>query len=152
MVNCTQEISWAYRSIISKKMFDFILDNKSLETSAASGKPAIEWQIHNNETAREKYKYQSSKDKYSFDDKRLLKHSEKERIFRLIYSNYCLLNIFTFTRDAKLERYLNKNVEREWQSVGLKQLRDNCGHRNNALSHMQLKRSLEEWVDDEDCP
>ena len=145
----------SYRSILAKKVFDFILDNKSLETTKDSGgiggsggalMHAWQWQIHTNPDKREKYKYVSSKDEFSFNDRRILNRNKKERIFRLVYSNYCLMTVFKYKRDPKLEEYIKENIENEWKNIGLKELRDNCMAPEKALFYMEYKRQFYKTV------
>ena len=93
----------AGRSILCKKAFDFVVDNKSLFTK-----------INDNDNDNDDDVNQL---KLNIFEKRLLL-SHKERLFRVIYANYCFMRSFEYTRcETKLVEYLDKEIENDWNNV-----------------------------------
>ena len=115
----------AGKSFWAKKAFDFILDNKSLHM------PIPDEENNNSETITvssssniddftEEYSNSVSKIK-----NRII-FSKQERLFRVIYVNYCFMHHFNYGSDVSLMKYLqsDENINTEWSNVTLSQLRE----------------------------
>ena len=108
----------------AKKAFDFIEDNKSMETKGD------EYLIH----IRIDYlniviQLIGVCDSLTVKEQRLLKTGTQERLFRLICANYFLGgNVCKFYKDNKLDDNLNQDdiINNEWKQVTLASLRENC--------------------------
>ena len=141
-------------SMYAKKVFDFILDNKSMETKADG-----EYLIHlrDSKWLEENTDYTNTMhndvfNHLQFRDKRMLNTSKKERLFRLAYANYFLgSEICGYKSDVKLASYLRDelNISNSWQNVTCATLRQNCndGPVDSAF-WLRFKREWKEMMSD----
>lgn len=129
-------------SILAKKSFDFILDNKSLYTSEKVIKRSyynlsiIQRKCDKNEnknndiddTIYDTYDELNSRQilsKYKINPRVL--NNKQEKLFRLAFINYCFLKFFKFQIDEKLLEYLGNDelLNNEWKGVTLQNIRNN---------------------------
>ena len=141
-------------SMYCKKIFDFILDNKSMVT-----KKGDEYLIH----FRDPEWFEQNADCSNtigddnidqwlgFREKRILKTSSKERLFRLVYANYFLgSNVCQYKYDRKLGQYLadESNISNGWKDVTLAKLRENCKNKEKAAFWKTFKLEWDSICDD----
>lgn len=105
-----------FKSILAKKAFDFIIDNKSLYTK-----------IQNETSINDAWfdTMESNMKNYQSKNGRILNTNDEIR-FRLMFVNYCFVKHFGYKDDKVMTAYLDKHVDNEWKDVTLKDLRNNC--------------------------
>ena len=171
-----QRYTEAEISISGKKLFDFVLDCKSMysiiDIEDKNEKPKLskENQVkfkelkldgmdHDSKVSNYNYNYNY---KVSYRQRRHLLTGEA-REFRVIYANYCLISKYQMTKDSGIEEHLNKNIENGWSDVTMETLRQNCALPENGLwykeffdvweniigyEHRAWNTVKEEWDDD----
>ena len=147
-------------SMYAKKIFDFVLDNKSMETKGE--KYLIHLSTKNPLSKKNAIEKKRARDYYSntvgevdkgltLRDKRMLKTSKKEKLFRLAYANYYLgATICGFKRDNLLANYLadTNNIENSWKDVTLTELRKHCENREDVLFWTKFKKQWDKIRDE----
>ena len=144
------------RSVVGKKAFDFILDNKSVFTNTSDtttdatndaanddkqvpGTPN-EIKVLNNIRQQEimsaQAKYNQTVAKHSNYIYLMKKHesnsidkkitfSTQERLFRVIFVNYCFIKVFKYAKNKPFVIWMDddENIDNEWANITLRKLR-----------------------------
>ena len=154
---CHERYTRRTTSIIAKRAFDFILDNKPLYTHPES----IDWKnmvtMHRNRgisqlaggidgTSGSRFIESESKRFLANREIRNMMFSKEEQMFRLIFVNYCFLGLFSYRRreqPSALVKYLENEAEREWKCIKIKDLRNNTEindyHRGTIIEEFKHK-------------
>ena len=142
------------KSIVCKKAFDFILDCKSLYTAVDSvtyNNVKSKWSHANREAILKMLETQENFDslKKAMSDRKIRKvvFSKEERLFRVIYANYCFIVLFeyrgsskNYASESKLIDFLNEEViKTQWKNVTLKDIRSRMSVQNRDLFINDLK-------------
>ena len=118
--------------LLSKKFFDFIFDNKALDTNLTvldkidTEAYAVAIRVKNGREEKWRRDIMASID---YD----LLFSRQETVFRLLMINYCCIKYMTYREDAKLIEYLDSKLSVNWKDIDLVDIRENCQKPNKAV-------------------